>query len=198
MAQALEQVDDSLVEETKQQGFQIEKKNKRSITTAFGEVSYYRRRYICPGKQALYPLDKLMGYDCYKRYSVLAVKDILEVSAVATYRNTVLVANALSCSNISHSQVGKLIIQTGKQIKEQQEAEDRYDQAERKRKAPVLYLEGDGVVIKGTKKRLEFHRYQICEGIINIKQDQTQASACQGVCFFKPFRCFTGNQRVFN
>lgn len=170
MAQALEQVDDSLVEETKQQGFQIEKKNKRSIVTAFGEVSYYRRRYICPDKQALYPLDKFMGYDRYKRYSVLAVKNILEVSAVATYRNTALAVNALSCFNISHSQVGKLIIQAGKQIKEQQEAEDRYDQARRKRKVPVLYLEGDGVVIKGTKKRLEFHRYQVCESIINLSK----------------------------
>lgn len=35
---------------------------------------------------------------------------------------------------------------------------------------PVLYLEGDGVVIKGTKKRLEFHRYQVCEDIINLSQ----------------------------
>ena len=32
----------------------------------------------------------------------------------------------------------------------------------------VLYLEGDGVMIKGTQGRLEFHRYQICEGIRNV------------------------------
>lgn len=127
MARALEQVDDSLAKETKQQSFQIGTKNKRSITTTFGKVSYYHRRYVCPDKQAVYSLDKLMGYDRYKRYSVLAVKNILEVSAVATYRNTALAVNALSCFNISHSQVGKLIIQAGKQIKEQQEADERYD-----------------------------------------------------------------------
>lgn len=68
-----------------------------------------------------------MGYDRYKRYSVSAVKNILEVSAVATYRNTALAVNALSCFNISHSQVGKLNIQAGKQIKKQQEADERYD-----------------------------------------------------------------------
>ena len=34
----------------------------------------------------------------------------------------------------------------------------------------MLYLEGDGVVIKGTKKRLEFHRYQVCEDIINLSK----------------------------
>lgn len=36
--------------------------------------------------------------------------------------------------------------------------------------AILLYLEGDGVVIKGTKKRLEFHRYQVCEDIINLSK----------------------------
>lgn len=36
-----------------------------------------------------------MGYDKYKRYSVLAVKDVLQVSAVATYRNTALAVNTL-------------------------------------------------------------------------------------------------------
>ena len=30
----------------------------------------------------------------------------------------------------------------------------------------MLYLEGDGVVIKGTK----FHRYQVCEDIINLSK----------------------------
>ena len=55
-----------------------------------------------------------MGYDKYKRYSVLAVKDVLQVSAVATYRNTALAVNTLSCFKISHSQVGKLIVQAGK------------------------------------------------------------------------------------
>ncbi|ALI52347.1 ISLre2 family transposase [Lactobacillus helveticus] len=170
MTAALEEVDAGLVEETKKQGYQIEKKNKRSVVTAFGEISYWRRRYACPGKKAKYPLDKLMGYDKYKRYSVLAVKDILQVSAVATYRNTALAVNTLSCFNISHSQVGKLIVQAGKQIKAQQQSEERYDGIAQKKKVPVLYLEGDGVVIKGTKKRLEFHRYQVCEDIINLSK----------------------------
>ncbi|MED7629216.1 ISLre2 family transposase, partial [Lactobacillus helveticus] len=146
MTAALEEVDAGLVEETKKQGYQIEKKNKRSVVTAFGEISYWRRRYACPGKKAKYPLDKLMGYDKYKRYSVLAVKDILQVSAVATYRNTALAVNTLSCFNISHSQVGKLIVQAGKQIKAQQQSEERYDGIAQKKKVPVLYLEGDGVV----------------------------------------------------
>ncbi|NHL94427.1 UPF0236 family transposase-like protein [Lactobacillus helveticus] len=170
MKLALEEVDVGLVDETKKQGYQIEKKNKRSVVTAFGEISYWRRRYVCPGKKAQYPLDKLMGYDKYKRYSVLAVKDVLQVSAVATYRNTALAVNTLSCFKISHSQVGKLIVQAGKQIKAQQQSEERYDGITQKKKAPVLYLEGDGVVIKGTKKRLEFHRYQVCEDIINLSK----------------------------
>ena len=170
MKLALEEVDNDLVDEAKKQGYQIEKKNRRSVVTAFGEISYWRRRYVCPDKKAKYPLDQLMGYDKYKRYSVLAVKNILQVSAVSTYRNTALAVNTLSSFNISHSQVGKLIVQAGKQIKTQQQSEERYDGIVSKKKVPVLYLEGDGVVIKGTKKRLEFHRYQVCEDIINVSK----------------------------
>ncbi|WP_434062982.1 UPF0236 family transposase-like protein [Lactobacillus kefiranofaciens] len=185
MTAALEEVDAGLVEETKKQGYQIEKKNKRSVVTAFGEISYWRRRYACPGKKAKYPLDKLMGYDKYKRYSVLAVKDILQVSAVATYRNTALAVNTLSCFKISHSQVGKLIVQAGKQIKVQQQSEERYDGITQKKKVPVLYLEGDGVVIKGTKKRLEFHRYQVCEDIINLSNTLIISNADGGAGYAK-------------
>ncbi|WP_244061581.1 UPF0236 family transposase-like protein, partial [Lactobacillus helveticus] len=134
MTAALEEVDAGLVEETKKQGYQIEKKNKRSVVTVFGEISYWRRRYVCPGRKAKYPLDQLMGYDKYKRYSVLAVKNILQVSAVATYRNTALAVNTLSSFNISHSQVGKLIVQAGKQIKAQQQSEERYDGITQKKK----------------------------------------------------------------
>ena len=52
MTAALEEVDAGLVEENKKQGYQIEKKNKRSVVTVFGEISYWRRRYACPGKKA--------------------------------------------------------------------------------------------------------------------------------------------------
>lgn len=100
MAAALEEVDAGLVAETKKQGCRIEKKNERSIVTAFGEISYVRRRYINSSKKAIYPLNSLMDYDRYKRYSVLAVKNILQVSAVSTYRNTALAVNTLSCFNI--------------------------------------------------------------------------------------------------
>lgn len=106
-------------------------------------------------KQARYPLDELMGFDKYKRYSILAVKNILEVSSVATYRNTALAVNCLSGFNISHMQVGNLVKMAGKNIKAGQEADSRYDAAGTKKKVSVLYLEGDGVVIKGTKSRLE-------------------------------------------
>ncbi|WP_232805122.1 ISLre2-like element ISLcr2 family transposase [Lactobacillus crispatus] len=170
MALALARVDDEMITKVKAQGYQIDKKNERSINMAFGEVRYVRRRYVCPGKQARYPLDELMGFDKYKRYSILAVKNILEVSSVATYRNTALAVNCLSGFNISHMQVGNLVKMAGKNIKAGQEADSRYDAAGTKKKVPVLYLEGDGVVIKGTKSRLEFHRYQVCEGIVNISK----------------------------
>jgi hypothetical protein len=147
MALALEQVDQELSESMK---------NQRSINMAFGEVTYSRRRYVKAGTESRYPLDELMGFDKYKHYSVLAVRNILEVSSVATYRNTALAVNCLSGFNISHAQVGNLVKAAGQKIKEQQESDSRYDAKTSKKKVSVLYLEGDGVMIKGTQGRLEF------------------------------------------
>lgn len=174
MALALEQEDRELSESMKDQGYQIEKKNPRTINMFFGEVSYARRRYVKAGSPSRYPLDELMGFDKYKRYSVLAVRNILEVSSVATYRNTALAVNCLTGFNISHSQIGNLIKLAGQEIKDQQEADSRYDAPREKKQVPVLYLEGDGVMIKGTKGRLEFHRYQVCEGVRNVTRNRRQ------------------------
>ena len=151
MALALEQVDQELSESMKNQGYQIEKKNQRSINMAFGEVTYARRRYVKAGTESRYPLDELMGFDKYKHYSVLAVRNILEVSSAATYRNTALAVNCLSGFNISHAQFGNLVKAAGQKIKEQQEADSRYEAQTSKKKVPVLYLEGDGVMIKAPK-----------------------------------------------
>ena len=109
MALALEQVDQELSESMKNQGYRIENKNQRSIKMTFGEVTYSRRRYVKAGTESCYPLDELMGFDKYKHYSVLAVRNILEVSSVATYHNTALAVNCLSGFNISHVQVGNLV-----------------------------------------------------------------------------------------
>ena len=167
MSLALAEIDDHLVNELKSCGYSIEKKNQRSINMSFGEVRYSRRRYTAPGKKPRYPLDELMGFDKYQRYSLLAVRNVLEVSSVATYRNTALAVNCLSGFNVSHAQIGKLIKQAGKEIKAKQESASRYDEPQDKKHVSALYLEGDGVIIKGTKGKLEFHRYQVCEGVIN-------------------------------
>ncbi len=178
MSLALELVDQELSESMKNQGYQIEKKNQRSINMAFGEATYVRRRYVKAGQESRYPLDKFMGFDKYKHYSVLAVRNILEVSSVATYRNTALAVNCLSGFNISHAQIGNLVKTAGQKIKEQQEADSRYDAQTAKKQVPVFYLEGDGVMIKGTQGRLEFHRYQVCEGLRNVtykRRERTNA-----------------------
>lgn len=167
---ALMQMDNEMVSEMKEQGYQIDKKTAKTIVTMVGEVRYCRRKYVKAGSLPRYPLDERMGFDRFKHYSPLTVRNVLKVSAVATYRNTALAVDCLSGFSISHMQVGNLIKQAGKQIKEKQEADSRYDGLQNKKKVPVLYLEGDGVVIKGTKKRLEFHRYQVCEDIINLSK----------------------------
>ncbi|POO31799.1 hypothetical protein CDA64_00375 [Lactobacillus helveticus] len=156
MSLALERVDQELSESMRNRGYQIEKKNQRSINMAFGEATYVRRRYVKAGQESRYPLDKFMGFDKYKYYSVLVVRNILEVSSVAAYRNTALAVNYLSGFNISHAQIGNLVKTAGQKIKEQQETDSRYDAQTAKKRVPVLCLEGNGVMIKGTQDDWSF------------------------------------------
>lgn len=127
MAAALAKVDDDLIEETKKQGYQIDRKSERSVITMLGEVKYTRRRYSAPGKKAKYPLDELMGWDKHQKYSPLAVRNVIAVSARMTYRNASMAVELLSPFAMSHAQINKLTIQAGQEIKAKQTRADRYD-----------------------------------------------------------------------
>ncbi len=166
LVKALSSLDDDLIDQTKQQGYQIEKKSKRTVVTTLGSISYARRRFTAPNKKAIYPLDQLLGLKKYQRFSQLFTRNALLVSTRMTYRNAAMAINTLTKAAVSHQQLDRLVIRQGQEVKQKQEDEDRYLGWRKKKRVKVLYLEGDGVMIKGSHKtKLEFHRYQVCEDV---------------------------------
>jgi hypothetical protein len=165
MACAFEKLDDELVESYRAQGYEIEKKNNRTILTLLGTITFRRRRYIKAGVPSVYALDKWLGLKKHVRYSLLVQRNICELATKMTYRNAETAISLLTDFTMCHRKINRLVTKIGKDLKQKQQSETRYDEAAPKREVPFLYVEGDGIEIKGQgKNKLTIHRFQICEG----------------------------------
>ncbi|MGM0124137.1 hypothetical protein IGI37_002806 [Enterococcus sp. AZ194] len=173
---AFEQIDDDLIGEYKKQGYQIEKKNDRKLLTVFGEIQFRRRRYIKEGESSVYALDVFLGLKSHDRYSHLLKRNVAELASKMTYRNSEKAIELLTSFTMSHRKINRLVLQVGEEIKSQQTAEERYDERKDKKRRPsAIYIEGDGIQIKGQKKnQLEIYRFQVCEGSRPVGKNRRQ------------------------
>jgi len=64
---AMERLDDEIVEKWKQEGWRVERREKRTILTSFGQMTFLRRRMKKEGEAGCYPLDDAMGLRKYQR-----------------------------------------------------------------------------------------------------------------------------------
>lgn len=170
IALALKQADDGLVKMMRQKGYCIDRKSPRNVALLCGNVQLKRRRYVAAGKKACYPLDKLLGWTKYQRYSPLVLRGLLLITTKMTYRQAAWVVKHLTNLPISPTQLNHLVRKQGQAIKQKQEKKiaEQTEFSQRKQ-VDALYLEGDGVCFKGTQhKQLEFSRFQICEGEMNL------------------------------
>jgi hypothetical protein len=166
---ALETIDAELVERYKQQGYQIERRDRRTIQGLFGTVTYLRRRIRKKGSRAkgFYPLDTQLGLKQYQRYTALFMKRVAEVATGSVYRTTADSINRLTLTNISHQTVGNIIKQVGRGYAawEQRQTDTVCSDETAPCQPTVLCIEGDGLLVKGQGARQqEIHRIQISEG----------------------------------
>lgn len=162
MAKALEVIDNELVKKYKEQGYQVERLDKRSIQCVFGELVYRRRLMKAEGKKSLYPLDKELGIEAYQRNTTYMEWKIAQIASQSTYRNTAAAVDILTAISVSHQTVGKIVEKVGERYAQWQ----RQSKCGAKKTVRVLCLEGDGIIISGQgKKKREIHRFQVSERV---------------------------------
>lgn len=162
---AFQRLDEELAQEWKQKGFQVDRKSVRTVTFLFGSVRFQRRRMKNEAGEIRYPLDEFLGIRKGVRYSSLVLRNVSELGSLMVYRHVSKAIDCLTSWSMSHQKVQQLMITTGELIQARSTHEMRYDGQIEKKKVPYLYLEGDGVLLKGQKKKkLEIHRFQLCEG----------------------------------
>ncbi|MFL2132480.1 UPF0236 family transposase-like protein, partial [Desemzia sp. FAM 23990] len=168
--EALECMDDALAEEYKKTGYKIEKRDTRTIQVLFGKVNFKRRRMKKAGEKALYPLDKEMGFLKGEAFSPLLLRNIAEVASGTVLRKTEQAVSLLTPFSISHTKVKSVLDKVGSLQKNYTENRlldiNQVEEPKHKKKVPFLFIEGDGLMYKATKKkRGEIHRIQIAEGV---------------------------------
>ncbi|AYW46093.1 ISLre2 family transposase [Tetragenococcus koreensis] len=162
---AFQILDAEVSTQCKKEGFQVDRKNERTVTFLFGSVTYVRRRMKNQANEIRYPLDEFLGIRKSFRYSSLVLRNVSQLGSIMVYRHVSQAIDCLTSWRMSHQNVQQLVVKTGGLIQTRSTHESRYDGIISKKKVPYLYLEGDGVKIGGQKKQsLEIHRFQVCEG----------------------------------
>lgn len=168
IAEALVLLDDGLWLEYKKQGAGSERKDCRTLITAYGEVELRRRLVRLPNGRTVYPLDEAMGFGKRERFSPYLQYVIAGIATKCTYRDTAAAVGALTNVTISHTQVGTILKRVGQAYTQWEDARLSVEvpTEEKLKKPAVLRIEGDAVEISGKgKKRIEIHRFQIAEGV---------------------------------
>ena len=143
---ALETIDKELTAEYTKQGYQIKRRDFRTIQGLLGTITFERRRIRKQGPRAkgFYPLDNQLGLRKYQRYTALYMKRVTEVAATSVYRTTADVMNRLTLTTISHQTVANIIKQVGKDYEkwEQQEIGRAVLPTVEQRRPAMLCIEG--------------------------------------------------------
>ena len=168
VSEALEAIDRELAAQYGKDGWQVDRRDNRTIQTTYGPVTMKRRRMRKDGETSVYPLDKELGIRRYQRYSAYFEYQAAQIAAKTVYRTTAMAINALTPVTISHQQVGNIIKHVGERYAEweNEQQQDEGGHITELKKPEVLYIEGDGLELKEQKgKHMEVHRFQIAEGV---------------------------------
>lgn len=171
VSKAIEMIDLELIHTYKEKGYDIQKTMKRTVQFSYGAVEIRRRRMRKDGEKSIVPLDEAIGLEEYIRYSPLVEMKAAKVASDGVYRKAAEAINLLTPLQVSHTTVHKMVQKTGEKVQKwTDEAPSHIETPQKeKRKVPVLFIEGDGLLLKGRgEKNPELHRVQFHEGVTYV------------------------------
>ena len=172
-AKILEAIDAELVKKLKRrENVEILRRDRRTVLTMFGTLTFTRYLVRKPGEKAYYPLDRHLGLVPYQRYSPSALYSVAKIAS-GVYRATAEAVNTLTPVSISVRLVGKMVKTVGTKYAqyEEMQAEQAETDPQTQTAPEYLYVEGDGVMSQEqhTKERqMEMHRFQAATGVEQI------------------------------
>ena len=167
--ECMERLDKKCIQSYKDQGYEMDSVRKRTMQFTFGTVEFSRRRVRKKGEKSLIPLDKFLQLSPRSRNSPLVEMKAAQMASDGVYRKAADAINLLTNFSLSHSAIHSITQRVGQKVQEwtEQKPSSNVTMMKEKRKVPVLFIEGDGLLLtrrKG-KERAELHRVQIHEGV---------------------------------
>ena len=149
------------------QGWKYVRTNKRTVIFSFGEVTINRRCYSKNGENR-YPIDEYLGLKKHARYSLEFLSEVATIATNVPYRQAAKIFEKLKGVFITKDTVLKAVQFATELYQQKDEYESLAVKEGGKRKVDVLYIEGDGVMLKtnnGEQSRKDLSHFIIHEGV---------------------------------
>ena len=144
--------DDSQVPIMKRRGYTCIHSMERTVAFTFGEFTFRRRRWK-KGDNWIIPVDDKLGLERNTRYSREFMYQIAKLSTMMSYGKVIQVIEMTYNIVITKPTVVKAVKLCADLLKKQESYQSYQESNEIKEKVDVIYVEGDGVMVKSSDKK---------------------------------------------
>lgn len=163
-----------------EKGWRVDRIETRTIQFIFGEVRFERRRLRKKGEKSFLPLDKALGLEKRKHYSLNVRKKIAQMGSQMPFRQaekSLLISSPISAS---HTTVHSITQEIGGKV--QAYLSQRPSRKEKRKRVSHVFIEGDGLHIAGRQTdKPVIHRVLVHEG---VKADKKRHELIKPMAFF--------------
>ena len=148
-------------------GYKRVDSSERTVLFTFGEMTFSRSRWR-RGDETRYPVDDWLGLKKYQRCSLELMYHIARYASEMSYRQVCRMIKLAYRLDITKDTVLKAVKLTGQLFSEK--SHYRYfveEQVPEKINVPIIYVEGDGVLVKTTSKNNEKHNTDLAHFVIH-------------------------------
>lgn len=148
-------------------GYKRVDSSERTVLFTFGEMTFSRNRWR-RGDKTRYPVDDWLGLKKYQRCSLELMYHLARYASEMSYRQVCRMIKLSYRLEITKDTVLKAVKLTGQLFSEKEHY--RYfveEQVSEKIKAPIIYVEGDGVMVKTSTGGDEKHNTDLAHFLVH-------------------------------
>lgn len=153
-------------------GYKRVDNSERTVAFTFGEITFSRNRWRREN-ETRYPVDDWLGLKKYQRYSLELMYHLARYASEMSYRQVCRMVKLSYRLDITKDTVLKAVKLTGQLFSEK--THYRYfveEHVPEKINAPIIYVEGDGVMVKTTSGGDEKHNTDLAHFLIHTGTKQ--------------------------
>lgn len=173
--QEIERYDEKMIPVMKARGYTCIQSAERTVAFTFGEFTFRRRKWK-KGKKWACPVDEYLGLEKNVRYSRELIYQIAELATMMPYDSVVRVVKMTYGIMITKPTVVKAVKMAHKLLEQYEDYQYYQDELDKENKleATLLYIEGDGVLVKVYDDEGNAHKQEISHFIVHTGSEKIE------------------------